>query len=132
MYLNKVQIIGRMVKNPEIKYVTTGTPLCTFTLANSFKNKPEYYNCGAWDKLAESIGEHVEQGQEVYVEGRLKTDSWEKDGVKHYRTKIVVERISFGAKKSRIPGEDDEQWNYPKDQETAVSQPVVDNDQVPF
>jgi single-strand DNA-binding protein len=123
MYLNNVQIIGRTVRTPEIKYLTTGTPVCTFSLANSFKDKPEYYNCEAWDKQAEFIAQYVEQGQLLYVEGRLRTDSRDKDGVTHYRTKIVVERVSFGPKKSRVPGEDDEK---------VFSQEQSVDDDVPF
>jgi len=82
------------------------------------KIRPSFFNCEAWEKQAETIAEHVEQGQELYVEGRLRTEAWEKDGQKHYRTKVIVERTSFGQKKSRIPGEDDAPPDSIKEEDT--------------
>jgi single-strand DNA-binding protein len=108
MYLNKVLLLGRVVRDPELRWTSTSKAVCQFSLAVGWqKDNTEFFNCEAWEKQAETIAEHVDQGQELFVEGRLRTDSWEKDGQKHQRTKVVVERTSFGPKKSRVPGEDD-------------------------
>jgi single-strand DNA-binding protein len=126
MDANRVQLIGRLVRDPELRYTpTNGTPLCTFTLVNSFKDRPEYFNCEAWRKVGESIAQYVEQGQMLYLEGHLTTQSWDGEcGKKHYATKVVVERCSFGPKKSKAPNDD----------EPAVfqEQAVDDDDDVPF
>jgi single-strand DNA-binding protein len=96
--LNKVQLIGNLGKPPEVKYTPSGTAVANFSIATNerFKDKSgewadkvEWHNIVLWQRLAEIAGEYLKQGSKVYIEGRLQTHSWEKDGVKKYSTEIV-------------------------------------------
>jgi len=96
--LNKVMIIGRLGSDPEIRYTQDGAAVANFSIATSEswndkssgekKESTEWHRIVAWQKLAEICGEYLKKGKEVYIEGRLKTRSWDKDGVKHYMTEI--------------------------------------------
>ena len=96
--VNKVQIIGRLGSDPEIRYTQDGVAVANFSIATSEswndkssgekKESTEWHRIVAWQKLAEICGEYLKKGKEVYIEGRLKTRSWDKDGVKHYMTEI--------------------------------------------
>ena len=96
--VNKVQIIGRLGSDPEIHYTQDGAAVANFSIATSEswndkssgekKENTEWHRIVAWQKLAEICGEYLKKGKEVYIEGRLKTRSWDKDGVKHYMTEI--------------------------------------------
>ena len=97
--LNKVLLIGHLGKDPELKYTEKGTAYCTFSVATteSYKDengnkvdKTEWHNMVAWRKLAEICGQYLKKGSKIYCEGKLQTDSYEKDGVKRYSTKIVM------------------------------------------
>lgn len=107
MNLNKVQLIGRVTRDPELKALPSGTSVCSFSLATNYvyKNKAgekvedtEFHNITVFGKRAEVVAQYVVKGQELYVEGRLKTDKWEKDGQTHYTTKIMMENFGFGQK----------------------------------
>lgn len=99
--LNKWQGIGRLGKNPEIRYSSSGKAIASFSVAcgSSWKDKQtgekkeatEWVNCTAFDRLAEIVGEYLHKGSRVYAEGRIKTDKYEKDGQTHYSTKVIVE-----------------------------------------
>ena len=100
--LNRAQILGRLVAEPELKKTKTGIDVCTISLAtnrsvkkgeNEWESIPEFTNVILWQKKAEAIAKHGKKGIEVYVEGRLQTDSWEKDGVKFYKTSIVADQL---------------------------------------
>ena len=103
MDLNKVMIIGRLTRDPEIRTTTGGTNVASFSLATNFgwndasgnrQDKTEYHNCVAWRKLADIIGQYLKKGSKIYVEGRLETRSWEDQaGTKKYRTEIVVDNM---------------------------------------
>ena len=107
MNLNKIFIIGRVTKNPEQRLMPSGSSITSFSLATNRvwkdkdgqkKEESEFHNCTAFGKTAETIATYVVKGQEILVEGRIKTDSWEKDGKKNYSTKIIVESFQFGQK----------------------------------
>ena len=102
--LNRVQLIGNLGKDPEVKYTPQGTPVAKITLATNerFKDKSgewqdrtEWHNIVAWQRLAEIVGEYVRKGSKVYIEGRLQTSSWEdkQSGEKKYRTEIVAQDL---------------------------------------
>ena len=100
--LNKVQLIGNLGKDPELKYTASGVAVANFSMATaeSWKDeageqhdKTEWHNIVAWRKLAEICGEWLTKGKRVYIEGKLQTRSWEKDGKKHYTTEIVAENM---------------------------------------
>jgi single-strand DNA-binding protein len=96
--LNKVMIIGRLGKDPEVRYTQDGAAVANFSIATSESwkdkesgqkmEKTEWHNIVVWKRLAEICGEFLKKGKEVYIEGKLQTSSWEKDGVKRYKTEI--------------------------------------------
>jgi single-strand DNA-binding protein len=99
--VNKVILVGHLGKDPEVKYTPQGTPVAKFSLATNerFKDKDgnwqdrtEWHNITAWQRTAEIAGEYLKKGSQVYIEGRLRTDSWDdkETGQKKYRTEIVV------------------------------------------
>lgn len=96
--LNKAQIIGHVGNPPELKTTGKDVSVCTFSVATNegykgadgqWVDKTEWHNVVAWRKLADLLAGLLVKGSKVYIEGKLETQSWEKDGVKHYRTQIV-------------------------------------------
>jgi single-strand DNA-binding protein len=107
MNLNKAIIIGRLVRDPELKALPSGQNVVSFSLATSrvWKDKAgakkedtEFHNMVAFGKQADTIAQYVKKGALLMVEGRLQTRSWEADNVKKYRTEIIVENFQFGPK----------------------------------
>ena len=107
MYLNKAMIYGNLTRDPEMKSLPNGTPVTSFSVATNRvytdrdgkkQEQVEYHNVTIFDKQAETIAKYLKKGSGVYIEGRLQTRSWEKDGVKQYRTEIVADRFQFGPK----------------------------------
>src|SRR3972149_11732911 len=105
--LNKVMLIGRLGRDPEMRYTPSGRPVTTFSLATSRtwntsegkrRTETELFNIVAWGSLAEICKQHLNKGQQVYVEGRLQTRHWEDaEGIKHSTTEIVAnEMIMLG------------------------------------
>mgnify|MGYP000858072787 FL=1 len=101
--LNQVQLIGNLTKAPEIKQTQTGNSITSFSLAlnRSVKNgeqwdeTTDYVDCVAFGKAAEAIHSYVSKGQKLFVQGRLQTRSYEKDGQKRYVTEVVVSDFVF-------------------------------------
>jgi single-strand DNA-binding protein len=102
--VNKVVLLGRLGKDPEVKYTPQGTPVAKFTLATNerFKDKSgewqdrtEWHNVTAWQRTAEIVGEYLKKGSQVYIEGSLRTHSWDDktSGQKKYMTEIVVNEL---------------------------------------
>lgn len=104
--LNKVVLIGRIGKDPETRQAGTSS-VCQFSVATSEKFKDqqgqqqertEWHNIVAWGRLGEICQQYLRKGAEVYIEGKIQTRSWEKDGVKQYRTEIVASDMQmFGS-----------------------------------
>ncbi|MCG3140729.1 MAG: Single-stranded DNA-binding protein [Anaerolineae bacterium] len=109
--LNKVMIIGRLGRDPEMRYTPSGKPVTSFSVAVSRTyTKPEgerveetdWFNVVAWGRLAEICSQYLTKGSLVYVEGRLETRSWEGDnGQKHYRTEVVAGDVNILDRKGR-------------------------------
>ena len=101
--LNKAQVIGRVGRDPEVKYLPSGDAVATMSVATteSWKDKSsgekqertEWHRISAYGRLAEIIGEYCKKGMLVYVEGRLSTREWEKEGQKHYSTEIKADQM---------------------------------------
>lgn len=100
--LNKIQLIGNLVKDPEERTTHSGDSVCNFTVATNEKwtNKDgvkqelvEYHNIVVFGKLADICGKWLKKGKQVYVEGKLRTESYEKDGVKKYATKVIAHEV---------------------------------------
>lgn len=99
--MNKVILIGRLVADPEIRYTQSGKAVASYRLAvdRPFKQdgqqEADFINCVAWGKTGEFAGNYLRKGTKIAVEVRIQTGSYEKDGVKHYTTDIVVDRHEF-------------------------------------
>ncbi|HAV78897.1 MAG TPA: single-stranded DNA-binding protein [Anaerolineae bacterium] len=101
--LNKVQIIGHLGKEPEMRYTSSGKPVTTFTVAVSRSwnsadgerhSETEWFNVVAWGNLAEICKQYLTKGQQVYIEGRLQTRRWDdKEGNKHTNTEVVANEM---------------------------------------
>ena len=102
--LNKVQIIGRLGRDPESKFTPTGKKVAHFSVAisNRWKSRDgemrestEWVNVEAWERLGETCQEYLKKGSLVYVEGRLKTDRYGDEGETKYFTKVVAQTVQF-------------------------------------
>ena len=99
--MNSTQLLGRLTKDPELKYGSSGTAYCKFTLAvnRAFKkDETDFINCTAFGKVAETIAEYVRKGDQFAVTGRIQVDVYEKDGEKRYSTGVMVDGFTFIAK----------------------------------
>lgn len=106
MNLNKVFIVGNLTRDPELRQTPTGQAVCNFGAAtNRFftdssgqkQKQAEFHNIVAWGRQAEIVNQYLKKGSSVLVEGRLQTRSWQdQQGVKHWKTEIVAERIQLG------------------------------------
>ena len=147
--LNKVMLIGNLVRDPEMRVTPKGTPICQFSLAINRQFKMEsgesreeviYVDVEAWGKQGETIAKYCTKGKPLYVEGRLKLDSWEDKNTKEKRSrmKVVLEQFQF------LGGRDDAQQSqgeqYRRSQSDQVPPPAAkkqasqsdDNSDVPF
>lgn len=97
-------VIGRLGQDPELKYTPQGASVCNFTVATDegYKDsngnqvdRTEWHRIVIWRKLAEIAGQYLKKGSLVYIEGKLQTRSWEKDGQKHYTTEIVASDMTM-------------------------------------
>jgi single-strand DNA-binding protein len=102
--VNKVILIGNLGADPELKYTPTSRALCNLRIATTdvFKDKggqrqekTEWHRVTVWGDQAENCSKYLSKGRSVYVEGRLQTRSYDKDGQKHYATDVVAERVVF-------------------------------------
>lgn len=109
MNVNSAMIIGRLVRDPEMKSLPSGSAVTTFSLATSSTRKgkdderieeTEYHSIVVFGKQAENCARFLRKGQIAAVDGKLKTRSWEKDGSKQYRTEIIADRVQFGPSES--------------------------------
>ena len=116
MYLNKAIVIGNLTRDPEVKSLPSGIQVATFSLATNrvWKDKNgvkqenvDYHNVVVFGRQAETVGQYLKKGSSALVEGRMQTRSWEgQDGVKKYRTEIVVENMIMleGPRGTSTPG----------------------------
>ncbi|MBR1413098.1 MAG: single-stranded DNA-binding protein [Bacilli bacterium] len=101
--MNKVILIGRLTKDPELRTTGTGTSVATFTLAvnrpftdQSGERTADFINCVVWRKQAENMSRYTSKGSQVAVEGRIQTRSYDaQDGSKRYVTEIICDNVSF-------------------------------------
>ena len=102
--VNKAIILGNVGKDPEIKAAASGTVIANFSIATSdrfqdkdgnWQDRAEWHNCVAFKRTAEIVRDYVKKGTKLYVEGKIQTRSWEKDGQKQYRTEIIVNDLSL-------------------------------------
>ena len=103
--VNKVIIIGTLGRDPELRFLPNGNAVCSISLATDegYKDKntgqqvdkTEWHRVEAFGRLAEIIGEYLKKGSKCYIEGKLRTDEYEKDGIKRYSTKIIANEMTM-------------------------------------
>ena len=134
--MNKYQCIGNLTSDPELKYLDSGTTICTFTVATNErwtdktgekKELTEFTRCTAFGKQGETISKYFTKGKPIYVECKKQTRSYERDGQKRYVTDFVVQNFEFVPADKTAKREPDRDQGYPEP-------PVVsdDNDPIPF
>ncbi|MBC8006035.1 MAG: single-stranded DNA-binding protein [Verrucomicrobia bacterium] len=108
MSVNKVILVGNVGRDPETKHLDKGVTVTRFSLATTENytaktgekvSNTEWHNIVAWRGLAEMIEKYVKKGSQIYIEGRLRTNSYEKDGQKHFSTEIVADNIQLLGKR---------------------------------
>lgn len=131
--MQKFMAIGNLGREPETRYTQGGSPVTSFSIATSEKwkdkqtgeqkEKTEWHNCVAFGRLAEIVAQYVRKGSKVYIEGKLQTDSYEKDGIKRYSTKVNVRELQM------LDGKGGQQ-----EQQGAPDLPAGDDfdDEIPF
>ena len=106
-------LYGNLTRDPELKALPSGASVCSMSIATNrvFKDRDgkqqeqvEYHNIVIYGKQAESTAKWLAKGAGVFIEGRLQTRSWDKDGVKQYRTEVIADRVQFGPKKQGSTG----------------------------
>lgn len=134
--MNKVVLMGRFVRDPEVRYTPTGKVVCQFTLAvpRSYKNAEgnydaDFINCVVWGKIAERIGNSFNKGKKILVEGSIRIRSYEaKDGSKRWVNEVLVDSFEYIEKKV------DDKKDNTDDSFTGMGTeiPVPFNEEVPF
>lgn len=121
--INKVILVGHLGKDPEVRYLDSDRAVANVTIATNERytdrngnkvEQTEWHNLEMWDGLAKIAEKYLKKGSLVYVEGKLKTEEWEKDGVKRYTTRIRVNTMNM---LDRATGND-------SGQERSTSQPT--------
>lgn len=111
MPINKAILLGNVGKDPEVRYLDNGVAVASFTLATTERGytlqngtqvpeRTEWHNIVAWRGLAEIAEKYIRKGSQLYVEGKITTRKWEKDGITRYSTDIVAENIELLGKRS--------------------------------
>ncbi|NOX89330.1 MAG: single-stranded DNA-binding protein [Calditrichaeota bacterium] len=147
--VNKAILIGRVGKDPDLRYTPGGTSVAGFSIATNFRTKDsegnwqentEWHNISAFGNLADFVGNYIKKGRLVYIEGRLHTRSWEdQNNNKHYRTEIVANTIQLlGPKPEEAEGEEpvEPAAEKPKPSSDSVQEPpaegATEEDDLPF
>jgi len=140
--INKAIIIGRLGQDPEVRYTADGTAVARFSVATSEnwkdretgerRERTEWHRIVAWRKLGEICGEYLSKGRQVYVEGRIQTSSWEKDGVTRYTTEIIASDVQFLG--TRDEGDGSRSYSGPTEPPApeAPYSDAADDDDIPF
>lgn len=111
MSINKAILVGNVGRDPEVRYLDKNVGVANFTLAttergytmqngNQVPDRTEWHNIVAWRGLAELAEKYIRKGTQLYVEGKIQTRSWEKDGVKRYTTEIIADTIQLLGKRA--------------------------------
>ena len=140
--LNKVILMGRMVRDPELKYTGTNVPVCSFSIAvdrrfvkQGEQRQADFINIVTWRNTAEFVAKYFVKGQMINVCGSLQTRTWDDaQGVKHYATDVIADEINFCGDKSSggsATGGGSPQNNAPHSPNDGFA-PVDTDDDLPF
>ena len=145
---NKVLLMGNLTRDPELKYTASGTAVANFGLAinrswtgqdGNRQEETTFVDCEVWSKQAETFCEYMAKGRPVFVEGRLRLDSWEKDGQKRSKLRVVCERFQFiggrpggGDEGGRGPARPGPRQEERPPAESEPPDPAPNDDDIPF
>lgn len=142
MNLNKAFLIGRLTRDPELKTLPSGQPVCSFGLATGrfFKDKSgqkkqetEFHNIVLFGRLAEISSQYLFKGSLAFIEGRLRTRNWQdKSGNQRYRTEIIAERMQLGPRAAgkSVAQEFQGPKENPPTQPTPEEIPIIENEEI--
>jgi len=142
--VNKVILVGNVTRDPQIKETSSGQPVVTFGLATNRewttktsekRSLAEYHNIAVWGKLAEICQKYLKKGKLIYVEGYLKTRSWDSpEGVKMFRTEVVVQDMIMLNKRpdDEEDASDYEEINYDEAEEVQKGNEKIEGDDLDF
>jgi len=135
MYINKAMVFGNLTRDPELRALPSGGQVCSFGLATNRVYKKadgtkqeevEFHNIVMFGKLAELCGQYLKKGSSAYIEGRIKTRSWEKEGAgKQYKTEIIADTVQFGPRPAG-------QGAAPRGAESAPAAPAVKEEAIDY
>lgn len=133
MNLNKAMIYGNLTRDAELKALPSGQNICNFSIATNRtyndkdgnrQEEAEFHNVVVFGKTAENCAKYLSKGDSAFVEGRLQTRNYEKDGVRHYRTEVVAESVQFGPKQATDGSKPAGAPDYPEEE--------INPDNIPF
>ena len=139
--VNKVILLGRVGSDPEVKFMPSGNAVVNLSIATnrkfknqdsgSYEDKTEWHRVVFFNKPAETIGQYVRKGQQLYVEGRLQTRKWQdKDGVEKYSTDIISDNFTFVGSKSDVADDIAPQKN--QESNDFSNQDIIKDEDIPF
>jgi single-strand DNA-binding protein len=146
MYLNKALLYGNLTRDPELRSLPSGMNVVNFSIATNrvFRDRDgkkqeqtDFHNVVVFGRQADTVSQYLKKGSSVFIEGRMQTRSWEKEGQKMYRTEVVADRVQFGPRsgggggsRSQEPSQEEDSGSagagidYPKDD--------INPDDIPF
>ena len=139
--VNKVILLGRVGNDPEVKFMPSGNAVVNLSIATnrkfknqdsgSYEDKTEWHRVVFFNKPAETIGQYVRKGQQLYVEGRLQTRKWQdKDGIEKYSTDIISDNFTFVGSKSDTTDNFTPQKN--QESNEFSNQDIIKDEDIPF
>jgi len=140
--VNKVILVGNLGKDPEVRYLEGGSVVANFTLATSesYKDKTgkridqtEWHNIVVWRGLAEVAEKHLKKGSQIYLEGKIRSRTWDdKEGIKRYTTEIVGDTFTMLGKRDEQNQNKESQAAAPSQQDSTVSPESKPSNDLPF
>lgn len=130
--MNRVTLCGRLTRDPELRATSTGTSVCTFTIAvDRPRNKDgvkeaDFIRCKCFGKQGESVAYYKRKGEMIAVDGRIQNNNYEKDGIRHYSDEIIVERADFLGKEKTAQNDE----KTPSNVSEAFTS--IDDDDIPW
>ena len=141
--MNQVTLIGRLTKDPELKYTQGGKAFCKFSIAvtREFnRDEADFISCVAWDKRAETIAEYLRKGRRIAIQGRLNVRSYEQNGENKWITEVIVDKFDFidtnsnstGGNYAPQSGTTSNNQGIEATSSTEDNEEIIDDDDFPF
>ena len=135
--MNQVTLLGRLTRDPELKYSQSGKAFCKFSVAvtREFnRDEADFINCIAWDKRAEAICEYLRKGRRIATQGRLSVNSYEKDGETKWITEVIVDKFEFvDSLNNENRGHEKSEYDKKNDDfDKSIENSAIDDDDFPF